>query len=66
MKASVYASRARGAGMHGIEALAAFNDRRAREERERASRAPNSRDRALHMEMASIFQRRAEYRQRLL
>jgi hypothetical protein len=52
--------------MHGIEALAAFNDRRAREERERASRAPNSRDRALHMEMASIFQRRAEYRQRLL
>ena len=52
--------------MHGLEALVSFNDRRAREERERAERAANSRDRALHLEMASIFERRADVRKRLL
>jgi hypothetical protein len=52
--------------MHGLEALVSFNDRRAREERERAERAANARDRALHLEMASIFERRAEVRKRLL
>jgi hypothetical protein len=52
--------------MHALEALVSFNWRRAREERERAERAANSRDRALHLEMASIFERRAEVRQRLL
>jgi len=52
--------------MYGLEALVAFNDRRAREERERAERAANSRDRALHLEMASIFEYRAEARKRLL
>ena len=55
-----------GPHMHGIEALVSFNDRRAREERERAARAGNARDRALHLEMASIFERRAEIRKRLL
>ena len=52
--------------MHGLAALVAFNDRRASEERERAERAANSRDRALHLEMATIFERRAEIRKRLL
>ncbi|WP_171982505.1 hypothetical protein [Sphingomonas sp. LM7] len=52
--------------MHGLEALVAFNNRRAREERERAERAANARDRALHLEMASIFAHRADERQRLL
>lgn len=52
--------------MHGMAALVAFNDRRAREERERAERAANARDRALHLEMASIFERRADVRKRLL
>jgi hypothetical protein len=54
------------AAMHGLEALVAFNDRRASEERERAERAGNSRDRALHLEMASIFARRADVRKRLI
>jgi hypothetical protein len=49
-----------------MEALVAFNDRRAREERERAERAANSRDRALHLEMASIFAQRANERKQLL
>lgn len=52
--------------MHGLKALVTFNDRRAREERERAEGAANSRDRALHLEMASIFERRAAVRKRLL
>jgi hypothetical protein len=52
--------------MHGIEALVAFNDRRAREERERAERAANARDKALHLEWASIFEQRAQFRKRLL
>lgn len=51
--------------MQGMAALIAFNDRRAREERERAERAGNPRDRALHLEMASIFERRADVRKRL-
>ena len=41
------------------EPFEAFNARRAREERARAERAPNTRDRELHLEMASIFERRA-------
>nr|AGU10043.1 hypothetical protein [uncultured organism] len=52
--------------MHGLASLVAFNDRRAREERGRAERAANPRDRALHLEMASIFERRADLRKRLL
>ena len=52
--------------MDGRLNLIAFNARRADEERQRAARAINARERALHMEMASIFQRRADYRQRLI
>ena len=47
-------------GMNPIETLMSFNARRAREERERAERAANGRDRELHLELASIFDRRAE------
>jgi hypothetical protein len=52
--------------MQGLEALIAFNHRRAGEERARAERASNSRDRALHLEMASIFESRADVRKRLI
>jgi hypothetical protein len=52
--------------MQGLEALIAFNHRRADEERARAELAGNARDRALHLEMASIFERRADVRKRLI
>lgn len=47
--------------MPTTEPIQAFNMRRAREERARAERAPNPRDRELHLEMASIFERRAAF-----
>jgi hypothetical protein len=46
--------------MNPIEALMSFNARRAREERDRAECAANGRDRELHLELATIFERRAE------
>jgi hypothetical protein len=51
--------------MERIEALIEFNACRAAQERARAKQAPSQRDRALHEEMAAIFEARADYRRRL-
>lgn len=40
--------------------LASHFRQRAEQERDRASRAPNERHKRLHLELAAIFERRAE------
>lgn len=45
--------------MQKTEVLLAFHRRRANEERARAEQAESDRERALHLEMADIFEQRA-------
>ncbi|MFZ5707258.1 MAG: hypothetical protein ACOY5R_18540 [Pseudomonadota bacterium] len=46
--------------MNRIDVIAFFNLRRAEEERLKAARAPSSRAREAHLEMARMFETRAQ------